>query len=701
MEMNITSAVLLYSTTNCPPFAGTTFCPAHSNECKSGHLLNVHIFRCVQMSKRRLMLITTITNCIGPVNDSFRNDQLSQQLQPTTIARRPTGKKNCLATVEVEQKGKLTCRLKYAFIVTEAETFSDYGDEHCNPTVGHMMRTLLPKHLAMPMEQLATQFELQLQRLDNDFEPAQFIDIDPREWGAEWVKDRGEYNVLLRQKLDNNNDRTDARNQLNDARQMNYKGILNILLLGESCVGKSTLINALVNYLKHPTFEDAIQAGKIEWVIPAKFNTEEYDDDLRMEVKLGEPSEDELLEFGKLHTKRPKAYIIHLKGGHKIRLIDTPGIGGTDGEIKEDNENFHKTLNFISTLPELHAVCILLQSNRTRLTTQFKYCLNGLFTHLHKNAAQNIVFMSTFGRGAFYKMGETRELLQEILNPIEAAHNLSIPLHRNRIYCVDNEAFKHLCLIKKANVQYSEKEMDNISESWSLADQELQRLFKYIPKLKPHRTWETVSLNEARRIIVDLAPALADISEAIQDNFINERKMFGDKCILNTLAKDKRQMLHERALIYSKAAPFCCFLKKWALKPYNDSAEPYIKPFIQLENQMAELSNGAAVHEFHTKKLKGLEESLRLYREQKELMENSKADDTNTPDEVTAADVNKVLEELCELPMFGKSIRQAYEKRQKAREHHQKACTAGEETVGIGLFMPKLSKNGTASLRSD
>uniref|UniRef100_A0A183CIE9 C2H2-type domain-containing protein n=1 Tax=Globodera pallida TaxID=36090 RepID=A0A183CIE9_GLOPA len=67
-----------------------------------------------------------------------------------------------------------------------------------------MTQTLLPKHLAMSMEQLTANFDLQLQHLDNYFVPPEFIDIDPREWCAERVQDRGKYKVLLHPKLDNN-----------------------------------------------------------------------------------------------------------------------------------------------------------------------------------------------------------------------------------------------------------------------------------------------------------------------------------------------------------------------------------------------------------------------------------------------------------------------------------------------------------------
>uniref|UniRef100_A0A183C5A1 AIG1-type G domain-containing protein n=1 Tax=Globodera pallida TaxID=36090 RepID=A0A183C5A1_GLOPA len=100
------------------------------------------------------------------------------------------------------------------------------------------------------------------------------------------------------------------------------------------------------------------------------------DDDgklVRREVQLGDESEEERLEFGELHTKRPTAYIIHTKGGQKIRLIDTPGIGDKDGGVKEDYKNFQNIVNFISRLSELHVICILLRSNDTCIKAQFHY----------------------------------------------------------------------------------------------------------------------------------------------------------------------------------------------------------------------------------------------------------------------------------------------------------------------------------------
>uniref|UniRef100_A0A183C162 G domain-containing protein n=1 Tax=Globodera pallida TaxID=36090 RepID=A0A183C162_GLOPA len=469
--------------------------------------------------------------------------------------------------------------------------------------------------------------------------------------------------------------------------RLNNRGDVNILLLGETGGGKSTLINALVNYLKHATMEDALGENNIDWLIPARFSTEEYDSSgysMPKDVFVGEMTKDECLLPGKSQTKFPKAYIIPSKDGNKIRLIDAPGIGDTGG-TEEDNVNFSNTLSFISELSQLHGICILLRPNHTRLSPAFKYCIDGLLTYLHKNAAQNIIFVFTFARGSCYSMGKTRELLVDVLRPIEKEHFVTIPLHRDRIYCMDNEAFEKLCLIKKGGIRYSPKNMAYFSESWGQAERECQRMLEYVTKLEPHRIWETLSLNEARRTIMDLTHPLAMISQSIQaigegeetepkletvefvpltfprtvctstrctdvktsgggeivlykrrchercyldgvvaesfpneslkkcaamgggnictvvecgcdwsvhmhiryDQLVIERaidesmlKMFADKReTLSKLEALRQQMLRERELIYSKAiaALFSSFLKTWALKPFNDGMEAYIK----------------------------------------------------------------------------------------------------------------------------
>ena len=47
---------------------------------------------------------------------------------------------------------------------------------------------------------------------------------------------------------------------------------------------------------------------------------------------------------------------------------------------------------------------------------------------------------------------------------------------------------------------------------------ESERLFQYIANLKPHNTYETISLNEARRIILRMGKPLAKISQNIERN---------------------------------------------------------------------------------------------------------------------------------------------------------------------------------------
>ncbi|CAF4305376.1 unnamed protein product, partial [Rotaria magnacalcarata] len=151
---------------------------------------------------------------------------------------------------------------------------------------------------------------------------------------------------------------------------------INILLLGESGVGKSTFINAFVNYLK---FHHLKRAEKNPIVlIPVSF-TITVDDDFTERVVKYE-REDSLNNenhdgLGKSITQHCKSYVFILQDGEnrgqKLRIIDTPGIGDTEG-LNQDDKNMQHVLSYINNLTHLNAICILLKPNNSRLTVFFR-----------------------------------------------------------------------------------------------------------------------------------------------------------------------------------------------------------------------------------------------------------------------------------------------------------------------------------------
>jgi GTP-binding protein EngB required for normal cell division len=172
---------------------------------------------------------------------------------------------------------------------------------------------------------------------------------------------------------------------------------INIILLGESGVGKSTFINALQNYFYHQTFEKA-KNGQLKILLPAFFTiTDENYNQIR--VKIGNEDRNEQDATGKAATQSAKTHTIKM-GSYLINIIDTPGIGDPEG-FKKDKENFEETIQYISSYQKLNGICILLKPNNARLDLHFRYCFKELLVHLHRKAAPNIVFCFTNTRGYF------------------------------------------------------------------------------------------------------------------------------------------------------------------------------------------------------------------------------------------------------------------------------------------------------------
>ncbi|TAE56096.1 MAG: hypothetical protein EAZ87_19030 [Nostocales cyanobacterium] len=295
----------------------------------------------------------------------------------------------------------------------------------------------------------------------------------------------------------------------NNSQENQQKKEINILIMGETGVGKSTWVNAFANYVTYANIQDAEQ-GELINLIASSFSM--TDDNYQEKViKIGEDSNESSVQ-GQSATQEPRAYYTEI-GNTIIRLIDTPGIGDTRG-IEQDKKNVANILAFLANYPTIHGICILLKPNNARLTVMFEFCIKELLTHLHRSAAQNIVFCFTNARGTFYKPGDTLPALKKL---VEDNPDVEISISKETIYCMDNESFRFLAAIKNGIV-FDKKDRQDYAVSWVRSVNETVRLLKYVSSLTPHETQETLTLNSARRLVYSLSRPIAEISQNIQTN---------------------------------------------------------------------------------------------------------------------------------------------------------------------------------------
>ncbi|XP_028408705.1 uncharacterized protein LOC114531265 [Dendronephthya gigantea] len=284
---------------------------------------------------------------------------------------------------------------------------------------------------------------------------------------------------------------------------------MNILILGETGVGKSTWINGIVNYLSFTDLNEAREADNLLVLIPSQFLFTK--DGKSVEVKIGEISENEVLQPGHSSTQETRSYLFHV-GDLKIRLIDTPGIGDSRG-IEQDRKNFDNILSYLNHYDEIHAVCILLKPNTSRLNAMFRFCIQELLVRLHTSAKNNIVFCFTNSRGTFHQPGDTLPALNKILKE----KGIGITANPKNYFCFDNEAFRFLACLHN-EITFSDEDVKTYAASWENAVNETHRLFGHINKIPPHETKKTISMNEARRVVVAMSKPMAAVAKTIQEN---------------------------------------------------------------------------------------------------------------------------------------------------------------------------------------
>ncbi|XP_063971520.1 uncharacterized protein LOC135158564 [Lytechinus pictus] len=284
---------------------------------------------------------------------------------------------------------------------------------------------------------------------------------------------------------------------------------INILLLGETGVGKSTWINGFRCYLNFPTFNDATMADDFQVLIPACLT--KYINGKYTCIQVGIPNENEVQEAGKSGTREPKTYEFVI-GDKILRLIDTPGIGDTAG-TEQDKKNMDKVLCHLTSFSKINAICILFKPTITRLTPAFQFCIQELLVQLHNSARNNIVFCFTHARYSSYTPGDSLPILIKELS--SCRFDLTAKFEHSFFF--DNESFLTLACSKNG-IQLNQHEIATMSSCWNKSVKETGRLLSYIVNMTPHDLKQTIGMNNARRTILVMAKPLADVTNLITQN---------------------------------------------------------------------------------------------------------------------------------------------------------------------------------------
>ncbi|EFX02788.1 aaa ATPase domain containing protein [Grosmannia clavigera kw1407] len=303
---------------------------------------------------------------------------------------------------------------------------------------------------------------------------------------------------------------------LSSLKNLEQSDYINILILGETGVGKSTFINSLVNYLTFETLEEAKRAEELNWVIPSSFSIQTMDRSQpngaikERKIQVGVRDDEKDGSKGASATQQTAVYPINV-GSKTIRLIDTPGIGDTRG-LAFDKKNMADILRTLSSYEQLHGVLILLKSNNSRLTVTFNFCMQELLTHLHRSASRNMAFGFTNTRISNYSPGDTFGPLTSLLGKHK---DIGMALENQNTFCFDSESFRFLAAYKK-NI-FMENEED-FQRSWNHSREEAVRLVKFFESKVPHEVKSTMSLNGTRQLIAELTKPMTNISQTINTN---------------------------------------------------------------------------------------------------------------------------------------------------------------------------------------
>uniref|UniRef100_A0A8C1SSY7 Uncharacterized protein n=1 Tax=Cyprinus carpio TaxID=7962 RepID=A0A8C1SSY7_CYPCA len=239
-----------------------------------------------------------------------------------------------------------------------------------------------------------------------------------------------------------------------------------ILLVGETGTGKTTLINAMINYMLGVKREDKV------WF--------EITDDQSDRTSVHS------------QTSRITVYGFYLQESPiHLTIIDTPGYGDTRGVAldKEIAEGLLSLSKSAEEICEVDAVCLVIKATQNRLSDRQKYIFDAVQSLFGRDIAENIILLFTHSDGMPPK---------DALTAVKEAN----------IKCAVNDKKQPLFfLFNNCQTDAADEEDDedteeyekSLDQSFNLSFKGMTRLFKFLDTIKPKSLEMTRDVLEQRR----------------------------------------------------------------------------------------------------------------------------------------------------------------------------------------------------------